>query len=80
MRIEWQIVFWFAALACLVLLLWLFNGVILPFAAAFVIAYLLDPLAVHLQRLGSTGLRRRSSFFSASSSSSRSFSFSLCRL
>ncbi len=52
MRIEWQIVFWFAALACLVMLLWLFNGVILPFAAAFVIAYLLDPLAVHLQRLG----------------------------
>jgi predicted PurR-regulated permease PerM len=52
MRIEWQIVFWFTALACLILLLWLFNGVILPFAAAFVIAYLLDPLAVHLQRLG----------------------------
>lgn len=52
MRIEWQIAFWFAALACLILLLWLFNGVILPFAAAFVIAYLLDPLAVHLQRLG----------------------------
>ncbi|MGP8233366.1 MAG: AI-2E family transporter [Methylovirgula sp.] len=52
MRIEWQIVFWLAALACLILLLWLFNGVILPFAAAFVIAYLLDPLAVHLQRLG----------------------------
>ncbi len=52
MRIEWQIVFWFATLACLVMLLWLFNGVILPFAAAFVIAYLLDPLAVHLQRLG----------------------------
>jgi len=52
MRIEWQIVFWVGALACLILLVWLFNGVILPFAAAFVIAYLLDPLAVHLQRLG----------------------------
>ncbi len=52
MRIEWQIFFWVAALAFLGLLLWLFNGVILPFAAAFVIAYLLDPLAVHLQRLG----------------------------
>lgn len=52
MRIEWQIVFWVAALAFVGLLLWLFNGVIMPFAAAFVIAYLLDPLAVHLQRLG----------------------------
>jgi predicted PurR-regulated permease PerM len=52
MRIEWQIIFWFAALALIGLILWLFNGVIMPFAAAFVIAYLLDPLADHLQRLG----------------------------
>lgn len=52
MRIEWQIVFWVATLAFVGLLLWLFNGVIMPFAAAFVIAYLLDPLADHLQRLG----------------------------
>lgn len=52
MRIEWQIFFWLTAFAVLALLLWLFNGVIMPFAAAFVIAYLLDPLADHLQRLG----------------------------
>jgi predicted PurR-regulated permease PerM len=52
MRIEWQIVFWLAALAFVGLLLWLFNGVIMPFAAAFVIAYLMDPLADYLQRRG----------------------------
>ncbi len=52
MRIEWQIVFWVAALAFIGLLLWLFNGVIMPFAAAFVIAYLMDPLADYLQRHG----------------------------
>jgi predicted PurR-regulated permease PerM len=52
MRIEWQIVFWVAALAFAATLLWLFNGVIMPFAAAFVIAYLMDPLADFLQRRG----------------------------
>jgi predicted PurR-regulated permease PerM len=52
MRIEWQIVLWVAALAFIGLLLWLFNGVIMPFAAAFVIAYLMDPLADYLQRHG----------------------------
>jgi len=52
MRIEWQIGFWVAALALVVLFLWVFSGVILPFAAAFIIAYLLDPLADRLQRLG----------------------------
>jgi predicted PurR-regulated permease PerM len=52
MRIEWQIVFWVAALAFIGMLLWLFNGVIMPFAAAFVIAYLMDPLADYLQRHG----------------------------
>jgi predicted PurR-regulated permease PerM len=52
MRIEWQIVFWVTALAFIGLLLWLFNGVIMPFAAAFVIAYLMDPLADYLQRHG----------------------------
>ncbi len=52
MRIERQIGFWIGALALLILFLWLFSGVLLPFAAAFVIAYLLDPLADRLQRLG----------------------------
>jgi predicted PurR-regulated permease PerM len=52
MRVERQIGFWIGALALLILFLWVFSGVLLPFAAAFVIAYLLDPLADRLQRLG----------------------------
>jgi predicted PurR-regulated permease PerM len=52
MRIEWKIGFWVGALVLLILFLWVFSGVLLPFAAAFVIAYLLDPLADRLQRLG----------------------------
>src|SRR5579862_7873021 len=52
MRIEWQISFWVATLALFALLLWVFSGVLLPFAAAFVIAYLLDPFADRLQSLG----------------------------
>ncbi len=52
MRIEWQIGFWIGALALLTLFLWVFSGVLLPFAAGFVVAYLLDPFADRLQRLG----------------------------
>jgi predicted PurR-regulated permease PerM len=52
MRIEWQIGFWIGTLALLILFLWVFSGVLLPFAAAFVIAYLLDPFADRLQHLG----------------------------
>ncbi|MEI9916501.1 MAG: AI-2E family transporter [Methylovirgula sp.] len=48
--------FWAAALAFIGMLLWLFNGVIMPFAAAFVIAYLMDPLADYLQRRGMSRL------------------------
>jgi predicted PurR-regulated permease PerM len=56
MRIEWQVGFWIGALVLLILLLWVFSGVLLPFAAAFVIAYLLDPFVDRLQRLGSNRL------------------------
>lgn len=52
MRVEWKIGFWVGAFALLLLFLWLFSGVLLPFVAAFIIAYLLDPLADRLQRLG----------------------------
>jgi predicted PurR-regulated permease PerM len=52
MRIERQIGFWIGTLAVLILFLWVFSGVLLPFAAAFVIAYLLDPLTDRVQRLG----------------------------
>ena len=52
MRIEWQIGFWIGAFLLLALLLWLFSGVLLPFAAAVAIGYLLNPLADRLERLG----------------------------
>jgi len=52
MRIEWQIGFWLAAFALLILFFWTFSGVLLPFAAAFGIGYLLDPVADRLERLG----------------------------
>ncbi|MGH6936550.1 MAG: AI-2E family transporter [Methylocella sp.] len=52
MRIEWQIGFWIGAFLLLVLLLWIFSGVLLPFAAAVALGYLLDPVADRLERLG----------------------------
>jgi predicted PurR-regulated permease PerM len=52
MRIEWQIGFWVAAFALLILFLWMFSNVLLPFAAAFCLGYLLDPIADRLERLG----------------------------
>ncbi len=52
MRIEWQIGFWIGAFLLLVLLLWFFSDVLLPFAAAVALGYLLDPVADRLERLG----------------------------
>ena len=52
MRIEWQIGFWISAFFLLVFLLWLFSGVLLPFAAAFALGYLLNPVVDQLERLG----------------------------
>ncbi len=52
MRLQWQIGFWIGALALLILLLWLFSGVLLPFAAAMALSYLLNPVADRLERLG----------------------------
>jgi predicted PurR-regulated permease PerM len=52
MRIEWRIGFWIGVFLLLVLLLWLFSGVLLPFAAAVAIGYLLNPVADRLERLG----------------------------
>jgi predicted PurR-regulated permease PerM len=52
MRIEWQIGFWIGAFLLLVLLLWIFSDVLLPFAAAVALGYLLDPVADRLERLG----------------------------
>ncbi len=44
--------FWLGALLALALLLYVLGGVILPFAAGLVLAYLLDPVADRLQRMG----------------------------
>ena len=50
--IGWKVGFWAASLTILILLLWLFNAVLLPFVMAAVLGYLLDPFATKLQRLG----------------------------
>ena len=52
MRIEVQVGFWAGAFLLLVLLLWLFSGVLLPFVAAVVLGYLLDPVVERLERFG----------------------------
>jgi predicted PurR-regulated permease PerM len=52
MRLSWQIAFWLGAACLLGLFLWLFSNVLLPFAAALALGYLLDPVADRLERLG----------------------------
>ncbi|MDO9441210.1 MAG: AI-2E family transporter [Beijerinckiaceae bacterium] len=52
MRMEVKVGFWIGALALLILMLWLLSGILLPFAAAFALGYLLDPIADRLQRAG----------------------------
>ena len=52
MRLERQFGFWLAALAALVLFLYVFSGVLLPFVAGMILAYLFDPLADRLERMG----------------------------
>lgn len=52
MRLEKQVAFWLGGLAALIALLWLLSGVLMPFAAGLVLAYLLDPVADRLERWG----------------------------
>jgi len=52
MALRRQMTFWVAALAVLVLALWLLRGILLPFVAGLALAYLLDPLAKRLERVG----------------------------
>lgn len=47
-----QVGFWIAVLVGAGLLLYLFRGILLPFVAGLMLAYLLDPLADRLERLG----------------------------
>lgn len=52
MTIQRQLVFWLIALLVAVVLLFLLREILLPFVAGFALAYLLDPLADRLQRVG----------------------------
>jgi predicted PurR-regulated permease PerM len=52
MTIERQIAFWIAALVVLIAALWLLSPVMLPFVAGIVLAYLLNPMAQRLERIG----------------------------
>ncbi len=47
-----QLAFWTVALVALVAVVWLLHGMLLPFVAGMVLAYLLDPLANRIERLG----------------------------
>ncbi len=47
-----QLAFWLGALGFALAFLWLFSGVLLPFVAGIALAYLLDPFADRLERLG----------------------------
>jgi predicted PurR-regulated permease PerM len=52
MAFQRQVIFWLAALAVFILLLWLLSGILLPFVAGLAIAYLLNPLTDRLEKLG----------------------------
>jgi predicted PurR-regulated permease PerM len=52
MNLGRQMTFWGVALAILVVALWLLHEILLPFVAGMALAYLLDPLALRLERLG----------------------------
>jgi predicted PurR-regulated permease PerM len=54
MRFERQLVFWLAALIAFVGLLWLLSPILLPFVVGMALAYMLDPLASRLERLGAS--------------------------
>ena len=43
-------IFWIAAAAVFLLLLWLLNDILLPFVVGMVVAYFLDPVVARLQR------------------------------
>lgn len=47
-----QIAFWVAAAFALILFLYVFSSILLPFLAGMVLAYFLDPVADRLERLG----------------------------
>jgi predicted PurR-regulated permease PerM len=52
MTLQRQIGFWIACLAGFAGFLWAFSGILTPFVAALILAYLLDPLVDLLERTG----------------------------
>jgi predicted PurR-regulated permease PerM len=52
MRFKRNMLFWMAALALLIALLWLLSPILLPFVLGMAIAYVLDPLANQLSKRG----------------------------
>lgn len=52
MTVQKQVGFWIAALVALILFLWTFGDILLPFVAGLALAYMLDPVADRLERLG----------------------------
>jgi predicted PurR-regulated permease PerM len=47
-----QVTFWIATFVVIVLVMWLLSGILLPFVAGTALAYLFNPLANRLERLG----------------------------
>jgi len=47
-----QVTFWLVAAIILILFLYIFSSILLPFLAGMVLAYFLDPIADRLERLG----------------------------
>src|SRR5689334_18022063 len=52
MNVTRPVAFWIAVLAAFVVAVVLLHEVLLPFVAGMLLAYLLDPLATRLERLG----------------------------
>ncbi len=52
MSLQRQFTVWMVVMAVLVLCLYLFRGILLPFVAGMALAYLLDPIADRFERLG----------------------------
>nr|WP_194304060.1 AI-2E family transporter [Chthonobacter albigriseus] len=50
------ILFWIATAVVVILFLYIFSGVLLPFVAGMALAYLLDPVADRLERMGMSRL------------------------
>jgi len=52
MSLQRQLMFWLGALAAFILVVWLLHAMLLPFVAGTALAYLLNPAADRLERLG----------------------------